>query len=214
MPPCEPSALWETEGMQSVKLDTPGGIDARFGWDPNIPAEERRRILARELVAQRLDLDPAQVHITGEKPKVHGYHPRLLIEAPGVDDPLTVVTASHRAATVVGIADPDITIGLDVRDHAPDEEAIVEMQRGSHLLKATDVGGLLTERDTNVLLQHWTRVQAVIEADGRDGRVRPDHVRLDWGRRRGWVSDRKAEYALIDVSRNGWIVTLAYTRAV
>jgi 4'-phosphopantetheinyl transferase len=59
-------------------------------------------------------------------------------------------------------------------------------------------------------VDHWVHVQAVLEADGRGVRVAPEHVRLDAGRHRGWIPDRKMKYTLVDVSRDGWLITLAY----
>jgi hypothetical protein len=54
------------------------------------------------------------------------------------------------------------------------------------------------------------RAQAVLEADGRGVRVAPEHVRLDAGRRKGWIPDRKMKYSLVDASRDGWVITIAY----
>jgi 4'-phosphopantetheinyl transferase len=40
--------------------------------------------------------------------------------------------------------------------------------------------------------------------------VKPDHVRLDSPLKKGWVPDRRVSYRLADLSRDGWIITLAY----
>jgi hypothetical protein len=41
-------------------------------------------------------------------------------------------------------------------------------------------------------------------------RVKPDYVRLDQSRKKGWIPDRPTRYSLLDLSRDGWIITLAY----
>lgn len=188
--------------MQSVLLDTPSGIEARLGWDPKVDIHDRRRLLARELVADRLGLAFSDVRVDREAPSVFGYHTRL-IATRGTEDeiPLTIATASFRSATVVAIADPAVPIGLDIRDITPDDASLHEIRRHSHLF---------AEASTQTLLAHWTRVQAVLEADARGNRVRPEHVRLDTPLDKGWIDDRHVKYALRDISRDGWIITLAY----
>lgn len=187
--------------MQSVLLDTPSGIEARLGWDPKVDIHDRRRLLARELVADRLGLAMTDVRVDREAPSVFGYHTRLIAtRGKEVEIPLTIATASFRSATVVAIADPAVPIGLDIRDISPDEQSVHEMRRHSHLFD---------EANTSSLLAHWTRVQAVLEADGRGNRVRPEHVRLDSPLDKGWVNDRHVKYALRDISRDGWLITLA-----
>lgn len=196
--------LCKTGAMESVLLDTPDGISARLAWDPKVALPDRRKALARELVSTALEVDPADVRIE-EAPEARGYQTRLIASTAEGGEPLTVKTASYRAATVVAIADKAVPLGLDLRDTHPDEAAIHEMQRGSHMLE-----GVVQSPDLQGRIEHWTRVQAVLEADGRLVRAQPDHVRLDSARRRGWVSDRKVTYHLTDLSRDGWIISLAY----
>lgn len=187
--------------MQSVLLDTPPGIEARLGWDPKVEIHDRRRLLARELVADRLGLEIADVRVDREAPTVFGYHTRLIAtRGKEVEVPLTIATASFRSATVVAIADPAVPIGLDIRDISPDERTLHAMRQHSHLF---------ADASTHTLLSHWTRVQAILEADGRGNRVSPEHVRLDTPLDKGWVSDRHVKYALRDISRDGWLITLA-----
>ena len=187
--------------MESVLLDTPDGITARLGWDPKLSVHDRRRMLARELVAAQLGVDEKAIIVEREAPNQFGHHTHL-IAMQGADElPILITTASYRTGTVVAISDPSIPVGLDIRDSHPDEPTLHEMQRHSHLIDNTD---------TNALLQHWTRVQAVREADGRGARVKPDNVRLDPVRRRGWVPDRRVYYQLADLSRDAWIITVAY----
>ncbi|GAB3602913.1 hypothetical protein [Microbacterium aureliae] len=187
--------------MESVLLDTPAGITARLGWDPRVSEHDRKRILARELVAAHLRVEPGAVKVERESPAQFGFHTELFAEVGGEEVPLRIKNASHRGATVVAIADPAMPLGIDLRDATPDETQLREMRRHSHLLD---------EHDVPKLLAHWTRVQAVREADGRGARVKPDHVRLDSSLSRGWVPDRLVQYRLADLSRDGWVVTLAY----
>jgi len=187
--------------MESVLLDTPSGIGARLGWDPKLSEHDRKRILARQLVAGHTGVDEKAVRIEREAPAQFGFHTQLFAEVEGKEVPLVIRTASFRAATVAAIADPELKLGLDLRDSHPDDATLAEMKRHSHLFDGGDTPSLLT---------HWTRVQAVREADGRGVRVKPDYVRLDLSRNKGWIPDRPVHYSLLDLSRDGWIITLAY----
>ena len=46
----------------------------------------------------------------------------------------------------------------------------------------------------------------------RGARVAADHVRLDSPLTKGWIPDRRVYYRLADLSRDSWIITLAYTQ--
>ncbi|TQJ30995.1 hypothetical protein [Microbacterium sp. SLBN-146] len=187
--------------MQSVLLDTPAGITARLGWDPKIAEHDRKRLLAKEIIAERLGIEEKAVRVERESPGTFGFHTQLIAEVAGAEVPLSVRNANFRAATVVAVADPAVPIGLDLRDAHPDDAELRVMKRHSHLFDEDDLG---------VLLAHWTRVQAVRDADGRGTRVAADHVRLDSARTKGWIPDRRVFYQLSDLSRDGWIITLAY----
>lgn len=189
--------------MESVLLDTPAGIEARLAWNPSVSVHDRRRILARQLVVERLGVEEKEIRVEREAPRQFGYHTQLIAtrREGDVEIPITIKTASFRAATVVAIGDPAIPMGIDIRDMHPEEADLRTMRRHSHLLNENDVEELLT---------HWVQVQAVLEADGRGVRVSPEYVKLDNARHRGWVPDRRVVYSLKDLSRDGWIVTLAY----
>jgi len=187
--------------LQTVLLDTPAGISARLGWDPATTVHDRRRIIAKELIAAKLGCEPREVKIEREAPRGFGYHTRLIASKDGADLPIAIVTASFRAATVVAICDPGLPVGIDIRDTHPDKGDIHQMQKHSQLFD---------ENDINDLLHHWTNVQAVLEADGRGVRVAPQHVRLDAGRHKGWIPDRNMKYTLVDASRDSWVITIAY----
>ncbi|MGB4777022.1 hypothetical protein [Microbacterium sp.] len=186
--------------LQTVLLDTPAGVEARLGWDPGTTVHDRRRILAKELIASRLHCEAREVRIDREAPRGFGYHTRLIASKDGAELPIAIVTASYRAATVVAICDPGLPLGIDIRDSTPEAGDIRQMQKHSRLFDGSNIPDLL---------QHWVRVQAVLEADGRGVRVSPEHVRLDSGRHKGWIPDRKMHYALIDASRDSWLITVA-----
>lgn len=186
--------------LNTVLLDTPEHVTARLGWDPATTVHDRRRLIAKELIADRLGCETTEVKIEREEPRGFGYHTRLIASRDGAELPLAIVTASFRAATVVAICDPGQPLGIDIRDRDPEPAELHRMRKHSHLFD---------ENDLDDLLRHWTRVQAVLEADGRASRVAPDHVLLDMGRRTGWIPDRSMRYALTDASRDGWVITVA-----
>ena len=189
--------------LTSVLLDTPPSVAARLGWDPATTVHDRRRLLAKELIAARLGCDMNDIRIEREAPRGFGYHTRLIASRGGEELPIAIVTASYRAATVVAICDPSLSVGIDIRDMHPDDADIRLMQRHSRLFDETNIEDLQ---------QHWVRVQAVLEADGRGVRVAPERVRLDTGRAKGWIPDRNMKYELVDASRDGWIITIAVGR--
>ncbi len=186
--------------LTTVPLDTPPGIVAKLGWDPGTTVHDRRRILAKELIAARLGCEPADITIEREAPRGFGYHTRLIASKDREELPIAIATASFRAATVVAICDPGLPVGIDIRDMNPEPVDLHRMAKHSHLFDESNIPDLL---------QHWTRVQAVLEADGRGVRVAPDLVRLDTGRHKGWIPDRKMKYSLVDASRDGWVITIA-----
>ncbi len=187
----------------TVALDAPAGITARLGWDPATSAHDRRRLLAREIIAGLLGCEQRDIRVDREAPRGFGYHRRLVATRDGVELPLTIATASHRAATVVAVCDPAERIGLDLRDLHPDAQELAVMRRHSHLFD---------ESDQLDLIDHWTRVQAVLDADARGTRVQPERVRLDLGRRTGKVPDRRTVFELTDASRDAWVITIARAR--
>jgi len=186
--------------LSSVLLETPPSVAARLGWDPATSVHDRRRILAKELIAARLGCDVNDIRIEREAPRGFGYHTRLIASRGGEELPIAIVTASYRAATVVAICDPGLPVGIDIRDMTPEPADIRLMQKHSHLFDPNNIPDLL---------QHWVRVQAVLEADGRGVRVAPERVRLDTGRLKGWIPDRNRKYTLVDASRDSWVITIA-----
>ena len=182
-------------------LSAPEGILARLGWDPRLDERARILALARELVAEHEGVDEESVRVDYETPAQFGHLVQLEATVSGAAVPLTIKAASFRTATVVAVADADVPIGLDIRDLQPDDG---HAARDAPALPPIDGGSDQT------LLAHWTRVQAVLAADGRGLRVHPEHVRLDPRLDKGWVPDRRVYYRIQDLSRDAWVITLAY----
>lgn len=186
--------------MESVVLDTPAGIDARLGWDPKVTAHDRKRILAKEIIGARLGIDPNTVRIEREAPTSFGHHTRLIAAVDGTELSLVVTVAEYRAANVVAVTEPGLRVGVDLRDLHPDAHTLAVMRAQSHLWEGA------SQLD---LLGHWSRAQAVLAADGRGARLSAKAVKLDQGGTRGWVRDRPTGYAIQDLSRNAFVITLA-----
>lgn len=187
--------------MDAQRLDTPEGISARLGWDPSATNHDRIRTLARDLVAERMRVEPRAVLITREAPTTFGHHTLLVASVDGVEAPLSIKSTTVRSASVVAVAERGIAFGIDLHDLHPDEATVREIHRHSHLWPEASEADFLT---------HWTRVQAVLLADARGVRVAPEHVRLDPSRHRGWVPDRPLRYELRDLSRGAFMITLAW----
>ena len=64
--------------LQTVPLDTPDGVTARLGWDPATSVHDRRRIIAKELIATKLGCEPKDIRVEREPPRGFGYHTRLI----------------------------------------------------------------------------------------------------------------------------------------
>lgn len=190
--------------MQSVVLDAPAGITAHLGWDPKLSEHDRKRAIARGILAAKLGVEERKVRVERESPTHFGFHTELVAEVDGEVVPLKIRNANFRGASIVAVFDPALSVGIDLRDAHPDDALLHTMQRHSHLFD---------ESNLSALLAHWTRVEAVRDADGRGSRVAADHVRLDAGLAKGWIPDRKVYYQLTDLSRDSWIITLAHAEA-
>ena len=129
--------------LQTVPLDTPEGVSARLGWDPATSVHDRRRIIAKELIAAKLNCDVKDIRIEREAPRGFGYHTRLIASRGGEELPISIVTASYRAATVVAICDPSLSVGIDIRDMHPDDADIRQMRRHSRLIDESNTEELL-----------------------------------------------------------------------
>src|SRR6188472_570053 len=80
----------EVSHMESILLDTPSGIGARLGWDPKVTEHDRKRILARQLVAARLKIEEKAIKVQREAPAQFGFHTQLFAEVDGEELPLEI----------------------------------------------------------------------------------------------------------------------------
>jgi len=193
--------------MESTKLDAPTGIDARVAWAPGTDAVERIRVLTKEILADRLQIDGAFIDVSREAPAQFGHHAQPIATVDGRPVPVSVRTASFRTASVVAVASPELLVGLDIRDRHPDEAALHEIRSHSHLWDDDSAWNKATPEQ---LALHWSRVQAVRQADPRGVSIRPEQVRLDPPFAKAWTPDRTAAFKLVDLSRNGFVITLAH----
>ena len=187
--------------MESVVLDAPAGIAARLGWDPTLTEHDRRRRLAREILALRAGVAEDALRVEREDPTNFGHHRRLVASVEESPLPFVISTSDYRFGTVVAVAEAGVHLGIDIRDRHPGNDELGAMRAHSHLWEGSSDAELLT---------HWTRVQAVLAADGRGMRVRPETVRLEPGGTHGCVPDRHVQYRIVDLSRNAFVITLAY----
>ncbi|MBZ4487816.1 hypothetical protein LQ938_13005 [Microbacterium sp. cx-55] len=190
--------------MDSVVLDAAAGINARLGWDPAVTPHDRKRILARQIIGARLGIETTAVRIERESPTTFGHHTRLIASVDGTELPVVIGVAEYRAATVVWVHEPELLVGVDLRDLHPDAQTRAVIRSHSKLWDGS------TELD---FLTHWTRVQAILAADGRGARVRADWVVLDRNGTRGWINDRPTRYEVVDLSRNAFVITMAHSVA-
>ncbi|WP_417564293.1 hypothetical protein [Microbacterium sp.] len=191
--------------METKELTAPSGITAWMGWAPGTSPAERIRYLAKEALADRLDVDRDDINVDREAVSTFGHNTTLLPYIGSRELPVVVRTASGRIGSVVAVTEPDRPVGLDIRSRARDEALLHEIHARSHLW-----GDSLWETASDEsLLMHWSRVQAVRQADPRGVENRPEHVRLDPPFSRAWTQDGRDAYRLFDLSSQGFIVTLA-----
>lgn len=187
--------------MEKYTLTAPEPVRAKLGWAPSKSEMERAQILATDLIASAMNIDPDRIRIAYEKPAQFGQH--ILLEA-SVDgeeiDDYEITVSNERGGTAVAIAPKGWSIGIDLSDITPSDESRKEMRRQSQLWH---------DADDAALTAHWTRVQAVLSAENRGKRVAPEFVKLDPTLKRGWVPDRTIRYDLHDISGGGFTITLA-----
>jgi len=116
------------------------------------------RELIRELVSDMTGEPVATVQITATCPDCGGPHGRPFVEGSELH-----IGLSHSATATVAVASWDAPVGVDVEEAATPPAAVAAI--------ATLTG--------EASLLHWTRVEAVLKADGRGLRVDPASVVVD-----------------------------------
>ena len=126
------------------------------------------RLLLRRLTAE---LTGEAAELTAECPDCGGAHGK-----PGIPGSKLQLSLSHGAGVVVAAAVFGARVGVDHDSAAPEALAAI---------------GALTGEAT---LQRWTRVEAILKADGRGLRVDPSQVLIDGDV--GRVAESPTRYAL------------------
>ncbi len=134
------------------------------------------RMLLRTLAGELTATAPANVDLVAVCPDCGGPHGRPVI--PGSELRLSL---SHGGGLVVAAASWGAAVGVDLEPLQVSPERLAAIR---------DLTG-----EASVL--HWTRVEAVLKADGRGLRVDPARVTLEGAR--GWVDDSPAHYEVTEV---------------
>lgn len=137
------------------------------------------RMLLRRLAGEQLGIPPADVPLIAVCPDCGGPHGRPIIEGSTLQ-----VGLSRCAAGIVAVAAWDRPIGVDV-------ESMSDADRRRDAIRR--VGG-------GEGLEHWTRVEATLKADGRGLRVDPREVRVETEGAEliAAVSDRPTRYRIVE----------------
>ncbi len=122
------------------------------------------RRLLRELVSTVAAVDAAEVVVEARCPFCGGPHGRPAVIAPPSATSLQL-GLSHTAGAVVAVAAWDHAVGVDVER----ADAVAAPERDRAIATVAGASG-------DDPLAHWTRVEAVLKADGRGLRVDPRTV--------------------------------------
>ena len=152
---------------------------ARFDYEPLAKRETflAGRHLLRSLAGDLLGLDAADVPLIASCPDCHREHGRPLIEGTDLH-----VSLAHSADAVVAVAAWGARVGVDL------EPAGTKVDNLAPLIRTPS-------------LHRWTRIEAVLKADGRGLRVSPDLVEFATTSDGdiGWVPGAPARYRVWEV---------------
>jgi 4'-phosphopantetheinyl transferase len=158
------------------------------------------RHLLRDLVASLAGVDAADVSIEARCPVCGGAHGRPAVVAPASATRLRLALA-HSGPAVLAAAAWDHEVGVDL-ERADAEPAA---ERDQAIATVAGASG-------DDALEHWTRVEAVLKADGRGLRVDPSLVRIRTAGEtvEAQISDDGASYALASIDLGpGFTATVA-----
>ncbi len=161
------------------------------------------RRLLRELVASLASVDPAEVSIGARCPVCGGRHGRPAVVAPQAATPLQLSLA-HTDSLVVAAAAWDHAVGVDVER----ADAVHTAERDRAIASVAGASG-------DNALAHWTRVEAVLKADGRGLRIDPRTVRVTGTGEvvEARIDDADARYELAELDLGpGYAATVAVRR--
>jgi 4'-phosphopantetheinyl transferase len=161
----EPAALVDDEARAFELLSATER--SRYATTLSVSARERLlwgRLLLRELVAEQIGIQPAEVTIDARCTDCGGPHGRPVATGPGDDARALSLSVSACAGMVVVVTSRGRPVGIDVEPRA---------SSAGRLQAIRQVAG-----DTGHPLRHWTRIEAVLKADGRGLRVDPRQVRV------------------------------------
>ncbi|HEY4224190.1 MAG TPA: 4-phosphopantetheinyl transferase [Pseudolysinimonas sp.] len=145
------------------------------------------RMLLRELVADLAGRDLASITVTAACPDCGAEHGKPVIDG-------VFVSLSHAGEVVVAAASTTAPVGVDV-----------EPRDGGAFRGATERVAAIRLVAGGDDLQHWTRVEAVLKADGRGLRVDPTEV----GIRADRATLDGVGYALTDASDDEHVISIA-----
>ncbi|NQX29388.1 4-phosphopantetheinyl transferase [Microbacteriaceae bacterium VKM Ac-2854] len=147
---------------------------ARFAATANPQLAERfvvGRVLARILAAELTGLTASAITVSAVCAECGGPHGRPLLCGPnGAIDGLSLSIA-HCAAAVVAAVSWDGVVGVDV------EPVAGSADRAGAIVEVAGVPFGDSRRPADPL-QHWTRIEAALKADGRGLTVDPRRVRI------------------------------------
>jgi 4'-phosphopantetheinyl transferase len=148
------------------------------------------RTLLRRLAGRMTGIAQGDIVIVATCPDCGGPHGR-----PAVEGSALHVGLAHCGSTVVAVASWDGPVGVDIEDLATP---------ASRIAAVAALTGLRS-------LRHWTRVEAVLKADGRGLRVDPGLVRIDAasGSLRGSIAGDAATYSIDEPTVPGLQVSVA-----
>jgi 4'-phosphopantetheinyl transferase len=133
------------------------------------------RLVLRRLVAELTGIEPATVDLVAVCPDCRGPHGK-----PTLVGSTLHLSLAHGRDAVVAAASWGAAVGVDL-ESVPSAAALEA------------IGTLAGEKT----LLRWTRVEAILKADGRGLRVDPRDVVV--GEREGWVVDAPTRYRLSEV---------------